>query len=246
MYDIRVTDMAGPVATVTAIGEHDIGRLANLLAGGCPTIEQIAAANQLVRKLKRTTGGKAALALLRDHGGPDFIGNPPGETLTRYTPGKRIPVTEVYADPHGGFEYHAEPDGKGHWPYFGWDIGFGNAFNIGQDDEVTGELFRVTSSLSDQDKANGGSNRIATRAQVVAFGLGVLALTRRPNASALDHGDGERVTAEYEVRYPEGGAVDGFSSERAAREHLYRFPEGVIHKRTVTTVVVCSDWEELT
>jgi hypothetical protein len=233
-----------PTVCLSAAGSHDVGRLLNLLAGGVATIEHVEAANRLVRGLKRTPGGKAALTLLREQGGPDFVGNPPGEYYTRYTPGTRIPKTEVYADPRGGFEYHDEND-KPHWPYFGWPIGFGNTFAIGQDDEVTGDTYRVTSSLSDQDKANGGSNRTATRAQVAAFGLGVLALTRRPNASTLDLGDGESFSAEYEVRQ-DNGEVDGFGSLEAARTFRDNHTcVATIHRRTITTVVVCSDWEEL-
>jgi hypothetical protein len=46
--------------------------LVNLLSGGVPVVEQGALAERIRRQVRRHNGGRAALELLRRHGGPDF------------------------------------------------------------------------------------------------------------------------------------------------------------------------------
>lgn len=59
-----------PVVVLVATGSHDVSRLVNALARG--NCEQIGMADRITRQLRRHSTGRAALALLRDHGGPDF------------------------------------------------------------------------------------------------------------------------------------------------------------------------------
>jgi len=61
-----------PVVVIVAEGHHDVSRLVNLFARGNPVIEQSSLADRIVKQVKRHNGGRAALRLLRDHGGADF------------------------------------------------------------------------------------------------------------------------------------------------------------------------------
>lgn len=63
-----------PVVVLVATGTHDVSRLVNALERG--NCEQSDMAGRLVRSLRRHNAGRAALTLLRDHGGPDFTGEP--------------------------------------------------------------------------------------------------------------------------------------------------------------------------
>lgn len=75
-YESRAYDKPGdafgpePVVVLVVTGTHDVSRLINALAHG--TVEQIEVAQRIVRQTKRHNGGRAALELLRAHGGPDF------------------------------------------------------------------------------------------------------------------------------------------------------------------------------
>ncbi|MER6830817.1 hypothetical protein ABT352_32825 [Streptosporangium sp. NPDC000563] len=73
MYETRAYDNehGQPVVVLVATGTHDVSRLAHLLNGG--TCEQISLARQVTRQVKRHNGGRAALRLLADHGGPDLL-----------------------------------------------------------------------------------------------------------------------------------------------------------------------------
>lgn len=73
-YDKANSDGFGPdpVVVLVVTGTHDVSRLVNLLAGGQPVIEQIALGEQIRKQIKRHNGGRAALELLKQHGGPDF------------------------------------------------------------------------------------------------------------------------------------------------------------------------------
>jgi hypothetical protein len=73
-YDKPNTDGFGPdpVVVLVVTGTHDVSRLVNLLSGGVPVIEQGALAERIRRQVRRHNGGRAALELLRQHGGPDF------------------------------------------------------------------------------------------------------------------------------------------------------------------------------
>lgn len=61
-----------PVAVMVVKGEFDVSRLVNLLTTG--RAEDQGTAQRLARQLGRHNSGDRALALLRDHGGPDFTG----------------------------------------------------------------------------------------------------------------------------------------------------------------------------
>jgi hypothetical protein len=64
-----------PVLVLVATGTHDVSRLLNALARG--NSEQIQVARDLGRKLRRHSGGRAALSLLKAHGGVDFTEDAP-------------------------------------------------------------------------------------------------------------------------------------------------------------------------
>jgi hypothetical protein len=67
-----------PVVVLVVTGTHDVSRLVSLLTGGQPVCEQVALGKRIVRQVKRHNAGRAALELLRDHGGPDFTDDPSG------------------------------------------------------------------------------------------------------------------------------------------------------------------------
>ena len=73
-YETRAYDNShgDPVVVLVASGTHDVSRLVHLLAGASPNCEQIGLGQQVLRQVKRHNAGRAALRLLRDHGGPDF------------------------------------------------------------------------------------------------------------------------------------------------------------------------------
>jgi len=73
-YESRAYDNqhGEPVVVLVTTGRHDVSRLLNLLAGSVNTIEQMKAGVQIRSQVKRHSGGRAALALLKAHGGPDF------------------------------------------------------------------------------------------------------------------------------------------------------------------------------
>lgn len=78
-YKTATLDEAGdfgpePIVTLTVSGTHDVSRLVHLLRRG--TIEQGVAGNRLARQLRKTDGGRAALELLKQHGGPDLTQEP--------------------------------------------------------------------------------------------------------------------------------------------------------------------------
>lgn len=81
MYEHRAYDKPGdafgpdPVVVMVVTGTHDTSRLVHLMARG--TIEQLQVADKLVRQLRRHNGGRAALELLRAHGGPDLVNTKP-------------------------------------------------------------------------------------------------------------------------------------------------------------------------
>lgn len=60
-----------PVVVLVATGTHDVSRLMLLLSNG--NSEQCALAYHLLRQVRRHNGGRAALKLLAEHGGPDLL-----------------------------------------------------------------------------------------------------------------------------------------------------------------------------
>ncbi|WP_086848373.1 hypothetical protein [Amycolatopsis kentuckyensis] len=80
MYESRAYDKANdegfgpdPVVVLVVTGTHDVSRLVNLLNGGQAVIEQLDVGRQLARQVARHSGGRAALRLLAQHGGPDLL-----------------------------------------------------------------------------------------------------------------------------------------------------------------------------
>ncbi len=67
-YDNRHGD---PVVVMVVTGSHDVSRLMYMLA--CGNCEEVGLAQFLRRQVLRSNGGRAALKLLRDHGGPDLL-----------------------------------------------------------------------------------------------------------------------------------------------------------------------------
>ncbi|MCW2903966.1 MAG: hypothetical protein JWO67_6231, partial [Streptosporangiaceae bacterium] len=63
-------DHGDPVVVLVATGTHDVSRLVQLLNRG--NSEQFGLGGTVVRQVRRHNAGRAALRLLRDHGGPDF------------------------------------------------------------------------------------------------------------------------------------------------------------------------------
>jgi hypothetical protein len=71
-----------PVVVLVVTGTHDVSRLVNLLNGGQPVVEQLRLRDRIVRQVKRHNAGRAALELLRAHGGPDFTEEPPAPLVS--------------------------------------------------------------------------------------------------------------------------------------------------------------------
>lgn len=61
-----------PVVVIVVTGTHDVSRLVNLLAGQPPVSEQQLFGERVRQQVRRHNGGRAALELLKRHGGPDF------------------------------------------------------------------------------------------------------------------------------------------------------------------------------
>lgn len=81
-YDKRNTDgfPPDPVVVLVVEGTHDVSRLIGLLAGGQPLIEQMKLARHILAQVRRHNAGRAALRLLAEHGGPDLLEAPGGDS----------------------------------------------------------------------------------------------------------------------------------------------------------------------
>ncbi|MBS2962619.1 phiSA1p31-related protein [Actinocrinis puniceicyclus] len=77
MYQSRAYDdeHGEPVVVLVTTGTHDVSRLVQLLQGRLAVCEHIGVADRVLRQVRRHAGGRAALALLKAHGGPDFTGD---------------------------------------------------------------------------------------------------------------------------------------------------------------------------
>lgn len=71
MIEVRAydEDIRGGKVIIAVAGQHDISRLVHLLDGGHLSVEWLAVGRSLRSKLRRHETGRAALALLRQHGG---------------------------------------------------------------------------------------------------------------------------------------------------------------------------------
>lgn len=63
-----------PVVVMVVTGQHDVSRLLYLLSRG--NIEHVQVGARLLQQVRRHNGGRAALELLKAHGGPDFTTEP--------------------------------------------------------------------------------------------------------------------------------------------------------------------------
>jgi hypothetical protein len=93
-YESRAYDHedGDPVVVLVAKGPHDVSRLTHLLSGGQVLVEQMLLGETIRRQVRRHNGGRAALALLRQHGGSDFTAEdatraPHTVTVTHLAPG---------------------------------------------------------------------------------------------------------------------------------------------------------------
>lgn len=74
-YDKNHDDGFGPdpVVVLVVTGMHDVSRLVGLLNGGTPNTEQRDLSKHITRQVNRAKGGRFALSLLKQHGGPDLL-----------------------------------------------------------------------------------------------------------------------------------------------------------------------------
>ncbi|MGH3415317.1 MAG: phiSA1p31-related protein [Actinocrinis sp.] len=110
MYLSRAYDdeHGDPVVVLVTRGTHDVSRLVQLLAGGHVLVEQLALGERIRRQVKRHSGGRAALQVLKAHGGADFTGadtEPPTEWIDPAS-GERYDLTSRWADRDGDIWEH--------------------------------------------------------------------------------------------------------------------------------------------
>lgn len=72
-YETRAYDNehGDPVVILVATGTFDVSRLVALLSSG--RCEEVALAKQVRQQVNRHNGGRAALRVLKAHGGPDLL-----------------------------------------------------------------------------------------------------------------------------------------------------------------------------
>jgi hypothetical protein len=102
--EVRVYDMEDghPCVVMVTSGTHDVSRLANLLHSG--RCEDQATATYIRRTLSRHRGGRAALALLKEHGGPDLlVGTSADAPVAVETPEPKPTPIDSLATPHGTY-----------------------------------------------------------------------------------------------------------------------------------------------
>lgn len=76
-YDERHPDGSNtPVVVLVVKGEHDVSRLVSLFSGWPLLVEQQQVGERIRRQVRSRSRGRAALELLRAHGGPDFTTEP--------------------------------------------------------------------------------------------------------------------------------------------------------------------------
>lgn len=89
-YDIRSYDGSdGPVVVLVATGTHDVSRMVQALTHG--NSEQAQEGYRLIARLKRHNKGRAALALLKAHGGADFTEPDDDDLVAAIRRGQGIP-----------------------------------------------------------------------------------------------------------------------------------------------------------
>jgi hypothetical protein len=69
-----------PTVVMVVTGTHDVSRFVSLMAGNRMAVtEQGIVAARMLKQIRRHNGGRAALSLLKRHGGPDFSEPEPGD-----------------------------------------------------------------------------------------------------------------------------------------------------------------------
>lgn len=88
-YETRAYDneWGDPVVVIVVEGTHDVSRIVHLLSRGL--CEHVSLSQKLLKQVRRHNGGRAALALLTAHGGPDFLND--GQDVER-------PAVEITAE----------------------------------------------------------------------------------------------------------------------------------------------------
>lgn len=74
-YDKPNTDGFGPDPVIVLVveGTHDVSRFVNLLHGAPVNIEQMQLGQRITAQVRQDQGGRAALRLLAEHGGANFL-----------------------------------------------------------------------------------------------------------------------------------------------------------------------------
>lgn len=72
-----------PIVVMVVTGTHDVSRVTNLFNGASPLTEHLIWGQALRRQLNRHNAGRAALSLLKKHGGPDFTVDPAEDEAVR-------------------------------------------------------------------------------------------------------------------------------------------------------------------
>lgn len=94
-YDLPNDDgFTDPVLVLVATGTHDVSRLVGLLNGAAqgakPNGEQRRLADQVTEQLRVRDGGRVALQLLAEHGGPSLLSE-----VDMATTGVRVTATDL-------------------------------------------------------------------------------------------------------------------------------------------------------
>lgn len=89
-----------PHVVLVFSGTHDVSRAVNLLSGGTPRIEQLAVGERVRAQVRRHAGGRAALRLLAEHGGPDFLARVSGDRHWSSTARRRRALRARLVDLH--------------------------------------------------------------------------------------------------------------------------------------------------
>lgn len=98
-YESRAYDNkhGDPVVVLVTTGTHDVSRLMNLLAGSRMALcEHMGLSGRILRQVNRHNGGRAALKLLVEHGGPD-LSDPEAASLAEENDQLRADLDSAYA-----------------------------------------------------------------------------------------------------------------------------------------------------
>lgn len=99
-YETRAYDNehGDPVVVLVVDGTHDVSRIVHLLSRGF--CEHITVSQKVLRQVRRHNGGRAALELLKAHGGTDFTHDDAADEAEEYR--ARIAELELALDQERG------------------------------------------------------------------------------------------------------------------------------------------------